>query len=304
MLHKTKALVEAKFTLANGYPGQPAVAPPPLSVAHCALRCSRRGCGVWRHGLCDGQVRLPHRFVVRCKCSLAAQQQCVQCPRRWSWAARLVLLSSSLLPSSGLTALQAAKYVTGHFIKPINLDFEKGLCWSCCAVGLVVQHCLTCSVAQCTFRICSSARSATPACTGPSPTSSTAWTPRVARDRRAPSLLLTGAPPPSGIETVRRDNCPLVKDVITTCLQKILMERDVQGTGRPLRACLGMRALLLTRGAAAGAVDYAKNTISDLLCNRLDISKLVITKAFSKKGEEYAGKQVSRPALRRDVCGA
>ena len=71
-----------------------------------------------------------------------------------------------------------------------------------------------------------------------------------------------------GIETVRRDNCPLVKDVITTCLQKILIDRDIEG-----------------------AVSYTQDTISDLLCNRLDISKLVITKAFSKKGEEYVGKQ-------------
>lgn len=28
-----------------------------------------------------------------------------------------------------------------------------------------------------------------------------------------------------GIETVRRDNCPLVANLINTCLQKILMER-------------------------------------------------------------------------------
>jgi hypothetical protein len=30
-------------------------------------------------------------------------------------------------------------------------------------------------------------------------------------------------------QTVRRDNCALVKDVIETCLQKILIERSVQG---------------------------------------------------------------------------
>ena len=40
-----------------------------------------------------------------------------------------------------------------------------------------------------------------------------------------------------------------------------------------------------------GAVDYAKQTISDLLCNRIDISQLVITKELAKTGEEYAGKQ-------------
>jgi DNA polymerase elongation subunit (family B) len=97
----------------------------------------------------------------------------------------------------------------------------------------------------------------------------------------------------SGIETVRRDNCPLVKDVITTCLQKILMERDVQGDNsyRPLHAP-SLTSLLIPLCITTGAVEYAKNTIGDLLCNRLDISKLVITKSYSKKGEEYAGKQV------------
>ena len=33
-----------------------------------------------------------------------------------------------------------------------------------------------------------------------------------------------------GIETVRRDNCPLVKTVIDTCLRKILIDRDVEGS--------------------------------------------------------------------------
>lgn len=36
---------------------------------------------------------------------------------------------------------------------------------------------------------------------------------------------------------------------------------------------------------------YAKQTISDLLQNKVDMSQLVITKALSKSGEEYAGKQ-------------
>lgn len=31
-----------------------------------------------------------------------------------------------------------------------------------------------------------------------------------------------------GIETVRRDNCLLVRNVITTCLEKILIERDIE----------------------------------------------------------------------------
>ncbi len=58
-----------------------------------------------------------------------------------------------------------------------------------------------------------------------------------------------------GIETVRRDNCALVRNVVDTCLRKILVDRSV-----------------------AGAVEYAKQTISDLLQNKLDISLLVITK--------------------------
>ena len=71
-----------------------------------------------------------------------------------------------------------------------------------------------------------------------------------------------------GIETVRRDNCPLVANLINTCLQKILMDRDPNG-----------------------ALDYAKQTISDLLCNKVDISHLVITKELTKTEKEYQNKQ-------------
>uniref|UniRef100_A0A3Q3WUH5 DNA polymerase n=1 Tax=Mola mola TaxID=94237 RepID=A0A3Q3WUH5_MOLML len=71
-----------------------------------------------------------------------------------------------------------------------------------------------------------------------------------------------------GIETVRRDNCPLVANLINTCLQKILIDRDPNG-----------------------AVDHAKEVISDLLCNRIDISQLVITKELTRTAQEYAGKQ-------------
>lgn len=60
----------------------------------------------------------------------------------------------------------------------------------------------------------------------------------------------------TGIETVRRDNCLLVKNLVTECLNKILIDRDIPG-----------------------AVQFVKNTISDLLMNRMDLSLLVITKA-------------------------
>uniref|UniRef100_A0A6Q2XXJ0 DNA polymerase n=1 Tax=Esox lucius TaxID=8010 RepID=A0A6Q2XXJ0_ESOLU len=71
-----------------------------------------------------------------------------------------------------------------------------------------------------------------------------------------------------GIETVRRDNCTLVANLINTCLQTILIDRDPQG-----------------------AVAHAKEVISDLLCNRIDISQLVITKELTRTAQEYAGKQ-------------
>lgn len=71
-----------------------------------------------------------------------------------------------------------------------------------------------------------------------------------------------------GIETVRRDNSPLVANLINVCLQKLLIDRDPDG-----------------------AINYAKQTISDLLCNRIDISQLVITKELTKTDKEYAGKQ-------------
>ncbi|XP_021937264.1 DNA polymerase delta catalytic subunit isoform X2 [Zootermopsis nevadensis] len=69
-----------------------------------------------------------------------------------------------------------------------------------------------------------------------------------------------------GIETVRRDNSPLVANMMNTCLQKLLIDRDPDA-----------------------AVEYAKQVISDLLCNRIDISQLVITKELAKS--DYAAKQ-------------
>ncbi|RKP12455.1 delta DNA polymerase [Piptocephalis cylindrospora] len=69
-----------------------------------------------------------------------------------------------------------------------------------------------------------------------------------------------------GIETVRRDNCRLVQTLIDTCLRKILIDRDV-----------------------VGAQNYAKQVISDLLQNKIDLSLLVISKALTKT--EYDAKQ-------------
>lgn len=60
-----------------------------------------------------------------------------------------------------------------------------------------------------------------------------------------------------GIETVRRDNCLLVRNVVSTCLEKILMQKDEEG-----------------------AKEYVRGIIGDLLMNRMDLSLLVVTKAM------------------------
>lgn len=71
-----------------------------------------------------------------------------------------------------------------------------------------------------------------------------------------------------GIETVRRDNCPLVSQLIGTCLQKLLIDRSPKD-----------------------AVKHAQKTIADLLQNRVDISQLIISKELTKTDAEYAAKQ-------------
>ncbi|XGW07230.1 hypothetical protein V3C99_017062 [Haemonchus contortus] len=71
-----------------------------------------------------------------------------------------------------------------------------------------------------------------------------------------------------GLETVRRDNCPLVAKVLNTCLEKLLIARD-----------------------ATSALDFAKRVISDLLCNKIDISLLIISKELTKSGDKYQAKQ-------------
>ncbi|PVI00869.1 catalytic subunit DNA polymeras-like protein delta [Periconia macrospinosa] len=76
-----------------------------------------------------------------------------------------------------------------------------------------------------------------------------------------------------GIETVRRDNCRLVQTVIETSLRMLLIDKDPDG-----------------------AQEFVKDTISDLLQNKIDMSNLVITKALTKQEKEdgtggYANKQ-------------
>jgi DNA polymerase delta subunit 1 len=71
-----------------------------------------------------------------------------------------------------------------------------------------------------------------------------------------------------GLESVRRDNCALVRYVVEKLLKKILIERDIEG-----------------------ATEFAKGVIRDLLQNKVDLSLLIITKSLTKSKEEYSNPQ-------------
>ena len=113
------------------------------------------------------------------------------------------------LPKVMALAAEAAEYVTGHFKRPIKLEFEK---------------------VYFPYLLINKKRYA-----------GLYWTKPDNYDKMDTK----------GLVTVRRDNCPLVVTLINTCLRKLLIERNPEG-----------------------AVDYAKEVISDLLCNRIDISQV------------------------------
>lgn len=113
-------------------------------------------------------------------------------------------------------SVEAAKYVTSHFIKPINLEFEK-VYWP--------------------YLLVTKKRYA-----------GVYWT----KPEKFDKLDV------KGMVSVRRDNCLMTSNLIKTCLDKLLIDRDVPG-----------------------AIQHAKNTLSDLLCGRIDMSQLVITKQLS-----------------------
>ncbi|XP_064100710.1 DNA polymerase delta catalytic subunit-like, partial [Macrobrachium nipponense] len=71
-----------------------------------------------------------------------------------------------------------------------------------------------------------------------------------------------------GIETIRRDNCRFTAELISEVLNIILIQRDTEK-----------------------AITLVKNTISELLHDRIDISKLIITKELTKTKKEYKAKQ-------------
>ena len=69
-----------------------------------------------------------------------------------------------------------------------------------------------------------------------------------------------------GLESVRRDNCGMVRELILQVLEEVLVHRNIPK-----------------------AVEMSKFVISELLQNKTDMSKLVITKGYTK--EDYKGKQ-------------
>lgn len=68
-----------------------------------------------------------------------------------------------------------------------------------------------------------------------------------------------------GIETVRRDNCALVRELMQTCLNKIFIHKDIEGTKSAVKEC-----------------------VENLSKGNIGISRLVITKSISKKEEKYS----------------
>jgi DNA polymerase delta subunit 1 len=71
-----------------------------------------------------------------------------------------------------------------------------------------------------------------------------------------------------GIESVRRDNCGLARYTVKEVLDKILVQRDTKG-----------------------AVEFCKKIIGDIYLNKIEISLLIITKAYSKTEEQYKNPQ-------------
>ncbi len=71
-----------------------------------------------------------------------------------------------------------------------------------------------------------------------------------------------------GIETVRRDWCPLVSETVQKVLEILLKEDD-----------------------AKGALKYFKGVAGQLMSGQIDVQKLVITKTMTKSAAAYDGKQ-------------
>ena len=115
---------------------------------------------------------------------------------------------------------EAANFVSGHFIDPIKLEFEK---------------------VYCPYLLMNKKRYA-----------GLLWTNPKKYDKMDCK----------GIETVRRDSCSLVKEIVQQTLDSLLINSD-----------------------SDAAISNCKGMISDLLQNRVDLSLLVITKGLGQRIE-------------------
>jgi len=79
-----------------------------------------------------------------------------------------------------------------------------------------------------------------------------------------------------GVETVRRDNCPMVPDVLNEMIDFIMNKKDVDG-----------------------AVRAAKNAVSALLTQQVPMEKLTISKKLTRRPDQYVGKQAHVECARR-----
>ena len=76
---------------------------------------------------------------------------------------------------------------------------------------------------------------------------------------------------------MRRDNCLLIREILEKVIRLILMENKKND-----------------------AIKYIKKIVSDLVQNKIDISKLVISKAITKKSaEESSDDDAPKPAYNK-----
>lgn len=68
-----------------------------------------------------------------------------------------------------------------------------------------------------------------------------------------------------GIETVRRDNCLLVRELMQECIEKVFLRGDIEGTKSIIR-----------------------ERVKDLLNNKIGISQLIITKSITRQEGDYS----------------
>ena len=79
-----------------------------------------------------------------------------------------------------------------------------------------------------------------------------------------------------GMESVRRDSCPMVKEIIESVLKMLIIENNRDK-----------------------AFQHCVDQVGKLFRGEIDTSKLVITKAISKSEKEYANKQVHIESVKR-----